>query len=108
MALTYIQQISLIADAELTARVRQGMIETALAMMAEGPRQSEAEAVRAERHKRRTRYAVEVLRAPENAASAFIKAMVTLPQATANPSDAAILAGVGLLWDAFSEVTRED
>ena len=107
MALTYVQQIALIADTELTARVRQGMIATALAVMGAPPRQNEPEAVRVERHKRRTRYAVEVLRAPENAASAFIKALVTLPAATAAPTDAAILAGVGMLWDAFSEVTLE-
>ena len=107
MALTYIQQIGLIADGELTARVRQGMIATALAVMASTPKESEAEDVRLERHRRRTRYAVEVLRTPDNAASAFIKAMVTLNGATAAPTDAAILAGVGMLWDAFSEVTYE-
>ncbi len=107
MALTYIQQIGLIADGELTARVRQGMIATALAVMASTPKESEAEDVRLERHRRRTRYACEVLRAPDNAAQAFIKAMVTLPGATLTPTDAAILAGVGLLWDAFSEVIME-
>ena len=107
MALTYQQQVELIADAALVARVRQGMIATALAVMASTPKEAEPEAVRVERHKRRTRYAVEVLRTPDNAASAFIKAMVTLPGATLTPADAAILAGVGLLLDAFSEVTLE-
>jgi len=107
MALTYLEQIGLIADETMVARVRQGMIATALAVMASTPKQAEPEAVRVERHRRRTRYAVEVLRTPDNAASAFIKAMVTLNGATAAPTDAAILAGVGLLWDAFSEVTLE-
>lgn len=107
MALTYLEQVTLIADATLVARVRQGMIATALAVMASTPKESEAEAVRLERHRRRTRYACEVLRAPDHAAEAFIKAMVTLNGATAAPTDAAILAGVGLLWDAFSEVTLE-
>ena len=107
MALTYLEQVTLIENEELVARVRQGMIATALAVMASTPKQAEPEAVRVERHKRRTRYAVEVLRTPDNAASAFIKAMVTLNGATAAPTDAAILAGVGLLWDAFSEVTLE-
>ena len=55
MALTYIQQIGLIADGELTARVRHGMIATALAVMASTPKESEAEDVRLERHRRRTR-----------------------------------------------------
>lgn len=107
MALTYLEQVALIADETLVARVRQGMIATALTVMASTPKTTEPEAVRVERHKRRTRYAVEVLRAPENAASAFIKALVTLSGATAAPTDAAILVGVGLLWDAFSEVTLE-
>lgn len=107
MALTYLEQVTLIADATLVARVRQGMIATALAVMASTPKENEPEAVRLERHRRRTRYAVEVLRAPENAAQAFIKALVTLSGATAAPTDAAILAGVGLLWDAFSEVVME-
>jgi len=107
MALTYLEQVTLIENEELVARVRQGMIATALAVMASTPKQAEPEAVRVERHKRRTRYAVEVLRTPDNAASAFIKAMVTLNGATAAPTDAAILAGVGMLWDAFSEVTYE-
>ena len=107
MALTYLEQIGLIADETMVARVRQGMIATALAVMASTPKQAEPEAVRVERHRRRTRYAVEVLRTPDNAASAFIKAMVTLNGATAAPTDAAILAGVGMLWDAFSEVTYE-
>jgi hypothetical protein len=79
------------------------MIATALAVMASTPKESEPEGVRLERHRRRTRYACEVLRAPDNAAQAFIKAMVTLSGATLTPTDAAILAGVGLLWDAFSE-----
>lgn len=107
MALTYLEQIGLIADETMVARVRQGMIATALAVMGAPPRQSEPEAVRVERHKRRTRYAVEVLRAPDHAAEAFIKAMVTLSGATLTPTDAAILAGVGMLWDAFSEVILE-
>jgi len=107
MTLTYLEQIGLIADETMVARVRQGMIATALAVMASMPKQAEPEAVRAERHRRRTRYAWEVLRAPDHAAEAFIKAMVTLSGATLTPTDAAILAGVGLLWDAFSEVVFE-
>lgn len=107
MALTYLEQIGLIADETMVARVRQGMIATALAVMASTPKQAEPEAVRIERHRRRTRYACEVLRSPDHAAEAFIKAMVTLPQATAAPTDALILAGVGMLWDAFSEVVFE-
>ena len=107
MALTYLEQIGLIADETMVARVRQGMIATALAVMASTPKQAEPEAVRLERHKRRTRYACEVLRAPDHAAAAFIKALVTLGGATLTPTDAAILAGVGLLWDAFSEVILE-
>lgn len=107
MALTYEQQVTLIADALLTARVRQGMIEVALEAMAALPKQAEPEAVRLARHLRRTRYAVEVVRAPENAASAMMKAMVTLSGATLAPSDAAIKAGVKQLWDAFAEVVYE-
>lgn len=107
MALTFAEQVTLIGDAALTARVRQGMIATALTVMGSTPRPEEAEEVRLERHRRRTRYAVEVLRAPENAAAAMMKALVTLAGATAAPADAAILAGVALLWDAFSEVVLE-
>lgn len=107
MALTFDQQVNLIADVALTARVRQGMIATALAVMAATPRENEPEGVRLERHRRRTRYAVEVLRAPDNAAAAMMKALVTLSGATASPTDAAILTGVGQLWDAFSEVVYE-
>lgn len=104
MALTYLEQVTLIADVTLVARVRQGMIATALAVMASTPKAAEPDTVRSDRHSRRTRYACEVLRAPDNAAQAFIKAMVTLSGATLTPTDAAILAGVGMLWDAFSEV----
>lgn len=104
MALTYEQQVGLLADALLTARVRQGMIDVALDVMAATPRQEEPEAVRLERHKRRTRYAVEVLRSPEDRALAMMKALVTLEGATAAPTDAAIRAGIVSLWDAFSEV----
>lgn len=107
MALTYLEQIGLIENTEMVARVRQGMIATALAVMASTPKQAEPEAVRVERHKRRTRYACEVLRSPDHAAEAFIKAMVTLPAASLTPTDALILAGVGMLWDAFSEVVFE-
>jgi hypothetical protein len=107
MALTYLEQVTLIADATLTARVRQGMIDVALEVMAATPDVGEPEGVRVERHRRRTRYAVEVLRAPENAASSMMKALVTLDGATQNVGDAAIKGGVKSLWDAFSEVVYE-
>ena len=51
---------------------------------------------------------VEVLRSPDNAAGNMLKALVTLDAATANPTDAAIVAGVKLLWDAFSEVVIDE
>ena len=107
MALTYEQQVTTLADTLLTARVRQGMIDVALEVMEATPRQTEPEAVRIDRHRRRTRYACEVLRAPDNAARAFILALVTLDGATATPTDAAIKAGIVMLWDAFSEVVFE-
>lgn len=107
MALTFDQQVVAIADTLLTAKVRQGMIDVALDVMAATPKTTEPEEVRRERHLRRTRYAVEVLRSPDNAAANMMKALVTLDAATANPTDAAIVAGVKLLWDAFSEVVLE-
>jgi hypothetical protein len=107
MALTFTEQVAAIADVALTARVRQGMLKVALEVMAATPKESEPETVRRERHLRRTRYAVEVLRAPDNAAGNMLKALVTLDAATANPADAAIVGGVKLLWDAFSEVVLE-
>ena len=108
MALDFLAQIAAINDATLAARVRQGMIDVALDVMAATPRAAEPEAVRRERHLRRTRYAVEVLRSPDNAAGNMLKALVTLDAATANPTDAAIVAGVKLLWDAFSEVVIDE
>lgn len=107
MPLTYEQQVQLIADVALTARVRQGMIDVALEVMASAPRADEPEAVRMERHRRRTRYAVEVLRAPETAAQNMMKALVTLEGASASVSDAVIKLGIGQLWDAFAEEVRE-
>jgi len=107
MPLTYEQQVTLIANTLLTARVRQGMIEVALEVMAATPNAAEPETVRMERHRRRTRYAVEVLRAPENAAGAMMKALVTLEGASMNVADELIKVGIQSLWDAFSEVVYE-
>ena len=108
MALTFAEQVTVINDNALALRVRQGMIDVALEVMGAAPNLAEPETVRRERHHRRTRYAVEVLRAPETAAGNMLKALVTLDAATANPTDAAIVAGVKLLWDAFSEVVLDE
>lgn len=108
MALNFAEQVQVINDAAVALRVRQGMIDVALDVMASTPKSAEPESVRKERHLRRTRYAVEVLRAPETAAGNMLKALVTLDGATANPTDAAIVAGVKLLWDAFSEVVLDE
>lgn len=107
MALTYAEQVALLDDALLAARVRQGMIDVAVEVMQATPNAAEPESVRLERHRRRTRYAVEVLRSPEHAANAMMKALVTLDGATAAPTDNAIRIGIASLWDAFSEVVLE-
>lgn len=108
MALSFADQVGVINDTAVALRVRQGMVQVALEVMAATPKLAEAESVRKERHLRRTRYAVEVLRAPETAAANMLKALVTLGGATATPTDAAIVAGVKALWDAFSEVVLDE
>lgn len=107
MALTYLEQLAVIADETVAGRVRQGMIDVAVEVMQATPNAAEPESVRLERHRRRTRYAVEVLRSPEHAANAMMKALVTLGGATAAPTDNAIKIGVASLWDAFAEVVLE-
>lgn len=102
MALSFEQQVQLAADTAFAGRVRQAMITTAVLVMGMTPKPDEDDAQ--ERHRRRTRYAVEVLRNPDVMAQGMIKAAVTIEGASPNNTDAQITAGIRSLWDAFSEV----
>lgn len=103
MALTFEQQVQLAADTAFAGRVRQAMITTAVLVMSSSPNASEGDDAQ-ERHRRRTRYAVEVLRNPDVMAQGMIKAAVTIDGASPNNTDAQITTGIRSLWDAFSEV----